>query len=299
MNPSDIMLAPGESGLYGRTFRPNLVLFWLRTTILVTNRRIVVKGANSMLGIIPLGYEERAMPIRSISGVNSSLAVAPFRLLTFGMLSLLMVILMFRAVGDGSPQMILWLLLALLFGALAANAVTGKFTVTNSGGGTSDTTVSAFEMAALESFKNRANEIIYSTGEGGTSWNQAMADGFDGSPHASPLQYSAPRGYEPTRPGSDAPSTRDRYDAPRHDGPGYEGPRYDGPGQHGPRYDGPGYDGPGRGGPRYDGPGREAPRYDDPGRAPGYAPHPDGPRREGEGSARYGFAWVADPTERR
>lgn len=289
MNSTDILLAPGETGLYGRTFRPNLVLFWLRTTILVTNRRIAVKGPNTILGVIPLGYEERSMPIRSVAGVTSSLSVAVVRLMVFGILTLFSVVLLFQTLKHGDAMMIMWLLFTLVLGALTANSVTGKLSVTNSGGGTTDTTVSAFEMAGLESFKNRANEIVYSAGEGGSSWNQAMADGFDGAPNASPLQYTEPSGHQPTRPDADGPSTHGRFAAPR-----YDEPRHDGPGHDSPRYGGPGHEGP-----RHDGPGREAPNYSGPGRAPGYAPQPDGSRREDEGSARYGFAWVTDPSERR
>ena len=69
------MLAPGEQGLYSRSFRPNLILFWLRTTMLVTNKRIAVKSPNTILGVIPLGYEERSMPLGSVAGVTANLRV--------------------------------------------------------------------------------------------------------------------------------------------------------------------------------------------------------------------------------
>ncbi|QNE89045.1 hypothetical protein H0194_08140 [Corynebacterium incognita] len=169
MAQTDINLAPGEKGMYSISFRPNLVLFWLRSTFLITNRRIAVKVPNTILGIIPLGYEERAMPMGSISGVNASVKVKVGRLILFGLLTLACLAQTF---SNGFS--LGWALFMLLFAALTANSILANLQVTNNGGGVSEATVSILDKSALEQFKNKANEYIYSSTTAGTSWDDAV-----------------------------------------------------------------------------------------------------------------------------
>ena len=168
---SDIMLTPGEQGVFSRKFRSNLLLFWLPTTMVVTNRRIAIKYLNTFLGAIPIGYEERSIPMGSIAGVTTSRQVKVPPLLTFGIISLIGIVIFFNSIGNGSGGGIIGgLLLAVIFGALAANAVRSGIIFTNNGGGASDVTVSPLDSGSLEEFKNKANEYIYSSTDAGTSW---------------------------------------------------------------------------------------------------------------------------------
>ncbi|MDO4915641.1 hypothetical protein [Corynebacterium sp.] len=171
MADSDIMLTPGEQGVFSRKFRSNLLLFWLPTTMVVTNRRIAIKYLNTFLGAIPIGYEERSIPMGSIAGVTTSRQVKVPPLLIFGIISLIGIVLFFNSIGNGSGGGIIGgLLLAVIFGALAANAVRSGIIFTNNGGGASDVTVSPLDSGSLEEFKNKANEYIYSSTDAGTSW---------------------------------------------------------------------------------------------------------------------------------
>lgn len=171
MADSDIMLTPGEQGVFSRKFRSNLLLFWLPTTMVVTNRRIAIKYLNTFLGAIPIGYEERSIPMGSIAGVTTSRQVKVPPLLIFGIISLIGIVVFFNSIGNGSGGGIIGgLLLAVIFGALAANAVRSGIIFTNNGGGTSDVTVSPLDSGSLEEFKNKANEYIYSSTDAGTSW---------------------------------------------------------------------------------------------------------------------------------
>lgn len=148
MAQTDINLVPSESGIYSMSFRPNLVLFWLRSTFLVTNRRIAVKSPNTVLGVIPLGFQEHSMPMGSIAGVNSSLTVKLSRVVVFGLLALVFLTFTFeRGFHLG------FLLLALFFAALAANGILAGLQIQNNGGGTSEATVSLLDKAALEIFQ--------------------------------------------------------------------------------------------------------------------------------------------------
>lgn len=171
MADSDIMLTPGKQGVFSRKFRSNLLLFWLPTTMVVTNRRIAIKYLNTFLGAIPIGYEERSIPMGSIAGVTTSRQVKVPPLLTFGIISLIGIVIFFNSIGNGSGGGIIGgLLLAVIFGALAANAVRSGIIFTNNGGGASDVTVSPLDSGSLEEFKNKANEYIYSSTDAGTSW---------------------------------------------------------------------------------------------------------------------------------
>ena len=171
MADSDIMLTPGEQGVFSRKFRSNLLLFWLPTTMVVTNRRIAIKYLNTFLGAIPIGYEERSIPMGSIAGVTTSRQVKVPPLLIFGIISLISIVLFFNSIGNGSGGGIIGgLLSAVIFGALAANAVRSGIIFTNNGGGASDVTVSPLDSGSLEEFKNKANEYIYSSTDAGTSW---------------------------------------------------------------------------------------------------------------------------------
>lgn len=203
---TDIMLAPGESGLYSRSFRPNLLLFWLRDTYMVTNKRLALKCANTIFGFIPLGFEEKSIPMGSIAGINSSFKVKPVRLLLAGFMALLMLFQGLSMIADSSVGGFFLLLLGAFFGAIAANSMMASLSVTNNGGGVNEVTVSVLDKAALDDFKNKANEYIYSASAGGISWQQAYAsnsEGFQnsmGQPQGHIAPQSHPAQSEPTIP---------------------------------------------------------------------------------------------------
>ena len=139
--------------------------------MVVTNRRIAIKYLNTLLGAIPIGYEERSIPMGSIAGVTTSRQVKVPPLLICGISSLISIVLFFNSIGNGSGGGIIGgLLSAVIFGALAANAVRSGIIFTNNGGGASDVTVSPLDSGSLEEFKNKANEYIYSSTDAGTSW---------------------------------------------------------------------------------------------------------------------------------
>ena len=107
----------------------------------------------------------------SIAGVTTSRQVKVPPLLIFGIISLIGIVIFFNSIGNGSGGGIIGgLLLAVIFGALAANAVRSGIIFTNNGGGASDVTVSPLDSGSLEEFKNKANEYIYSSTDAGTSW---------------------------------------------------------------------------------------------------------------------------------
>lgn len=203
---TDIMLAPGESGLCSRSFRPNLLLFWLRDTYLVTNKRLALKCANTIFGFIPLGFEEKSIPMGSIAGVNSSFKVKPVRLLFAGFMAAVMLFMGLSALAGGAVGGLFLLLAGTFFAAIAANSIMASLSVTNNGGGVNEVTVSILDKAALDDFKNKATEYIYSASAGGISWQQAYASNSEGFQNSmgQPQGHIAPQSYpaqsEPTTP---------------------------------------------------------------------------------------------------
>lgn len=200
MASGDIILAPGEQGLYTRAFRPNLVLFWLRTTMTVTNKRLVVKFPNTVLGVIPLGFEERSMPMGAIAGLTTSLRVRLGRLIVGAVLGIVCLVWLFSAVSAGSVFMVLVsLVLTLLFFAMACNAVTSALIMQNNGGNSTETTVSFLENTQLDSFKNKVNEFVYSASAGGTSWEMQYGTNSEGFQNR--LGQAGPYGHGQPAPG--------------------------------------------------------------------------------------------------
>lgn len=179
---SDILLAPGEQGLEARKVRPNLVLFWLNTTLMITNKRIAVKYPNSLFGIIPLGFEENSMPMGSIAGVQTSLRVKIWRVILGGILALWCLVEFLDALSDGDVGVaFLWGLATAFFAAIALTGIQSGLVITNNGGGKIRLGVSFLDKQPLEDFKNKANEFIYSASTGGSSWEMqygANQEGF-------------------------------------------------------------------------------------------------------------------------
>lgn len=156
----DIMLAPGEQGVYQQLFSPNLLLFWMKTSLSITNRRVVARHPNTIFGVIPLGYNETSMPISAIAQVNTSLTVKPARLIVFGILAIGCI---FMGIGNlGSAMGIALLLFGVWFTLMAANGIFSQLSLLNQGGGVNSIVVSALEQGKLEQFKSKTNEYIYS-----------------------------------------------------------------------------------------------------------------------------------------
>lgn len=160
MTNSDLILAPGENSRVGQQFAPNLTLAWLKTQVAMTNRRIVWKAPNTILGVIPAGYAEHSMPVGAIASVSVDTRFHAGRAVT----GLLVVILGFILMGASVPLGLLMVIVGLL---PLANSATAELTVMNNGGGSSSFGVSVLEKTKLEQFRSKVNEILYSGGAGG------------------------------------------------------------------------------------------------------------------------------------
>ncbi len=146
-----LSFAPGETNVVADKFSPSVVLFWLRTEIGASSTRIVIKEPNTVLGVIPLGAQDRAFPLNNVAsvGVNSKFSI--FRLV-FGLLSIIL------ALNLGGVAMVLFLLWGL---SLAANSMSASLSIQNNGGQVSTIDVSILERAKLAALREAVNTRLF------------------------------------------------------------------------------------------------------------------------------------------
>ncbi|MFT3661227.1 MAG: hypothetical protein QM809_07455 [Gordonia sp. (in: high G+C Gram-positive bacteria)] len=67
--PPPIAFLPGEVVIRQYQFTPRLILVYLKTTMILTDRRLVVSSPNTIFGFIPHGYSIHAAPLENISDI--------------------------------------------------------------------------------------------------------------------------------------------------------------------------------------------------------------------------------------
>lgn len=134
---------------------PSVILFWLKTDLAVTNTRIAWRAPNTLLGMIPLGYQEDTIPLANTASVGVNVRFKLGRLI-WGLLMLVAAFLVFPTSA--------WLLGVLfLIWAIAsiANSFGASLDIRNNGGALQSVSVSVFEKSKLESFKNQVQQQLY------------------------------------------------------------------------------------------------------------------------------------------
>src|SRR5438552_4221368 len=87
--PRGAKLAPGETPALGYTFRYSLLAFYLRTQIVLTNRRLYAARPNTLFGLIPVGTRRSVFPIDSIAGVGATTRLSLATLVLGGLAGLI------------------------------------------------------------------------------------------------------------------------------------------------------------------------------------------------------------------
>ncbi|WP_104197328.1 hypothetical protein [Cryobacterium sp. M15] len=153
----DLTFAPGESNIYTAKFSPSVVLFWLKTDLAVTNKRIVTKTPNTLFGLIPLGYSDAAYPLANTAGVGVEVKFSAGR----AVWGIILLLISFAGLGD------VWGWFLLLFAAvLLVNALSSTLKIQNNGGGTTPLKVSILEKAKLLQFRDEINARLFADHDG-------------------------------------------------------------------------------------------------------------------------------------
>lgn len=128
------------SGINSIVVRPNLALFWLKTTLTVTPKGITGSIPNTIFGVIPLGYKDVMFPLRQVSGVS---VITKFSVLR------LIVGLILATVG--------WaLILPGIFGVIMLfNVYTAQLQIFNTGMAAEVIGATWLDKAILESYANQ------------------------------------------------------------------------------------------------------------------------------------------------
>ncbi len=138
----EIVLAEGESIVREEAFNPSLVLFWLKSRLVLTNRRLLGTAPNTVLGLIPLGTTNITQPLKGVSQVAVS---SKFRIFRF-IIGLLVLIAGF---GAGDVGGVVIGLVGLLILVLAFNA---QLEIRDNSGSSQGLDVAWNEKAKAESF---------------------------------------------------------------------------------------------------------------------------------------------------
>lgn len=113
---STIEIAPGEVIRYSAQFSPNLLFTHLKTSVVITETRVIVRRPNTIFAIVPMGYIEHTSPIQHISQLSAGEALSSRRV-TAGVIAMLLALYAFVVAVSTFPAV---LLLAIVFGIVAA-----------------------------------------------------------------------------------------------------------------------------------------------------------------------------------
>ena len=137
---SEFSFAHGETNVFVTHYSPSLMTAWLKTELTVTSRRLLARKSNTLLGVIPLGHDDAAMPLGSISEVGVNSKFHPGR----AIMAIVWLVLMISMFNAHQPVLGILALLLLIVAVL-----------------TTSLTVSALEKAKLQSFKQEVEQRLY------------------------------------------------------------------------------------------------------------------------------------------
>lgn len=149
----NFVLGKEESVIKESSFRPNLVLSWLRSEMAVTNKRVLGSSRNTLLGLIPFGKNEISYPIKNISSVSIS---SKFY---FGRFIIGLILLFIGLSTIGSS--FLGGLFFLIIGALPlANSFMSRLIISPNSGNPDKLDVTFLDKETIQSFSNVVNVTI-------------------------------------------------------------------------------------------------------------------------------------------
>ena len=106
-----IILGKDEKIVCEHKFKPNLILFWLKASYVLTDKRLTGSQPNVFLCLIPLGKEQVNQPLKTIASVNSG---TKFYFKKF-ILGLVLAIVGLYVMGDTTAGGIILLLFVLYY----------------------------------------------------------------------------------------------------------------------------------------------------------------------------------------
>jgi len=126
--PSNLVLGEGESVTSSNEFQSNLLLFWLRTRVALTDRRVAAEWPNTTLfGLIPVGAQNMSVAFSQIASTNTSTRFKPVKFI-------LALILLVAGLGGALAESPAGVVIILLGVALGLRAFETSIAVSNTAG---------------------------------------------------------------------------------------------------------------------------------------------------------------------
>ena len=145
--------ATGETVIARESFSPSPVLFWLKTQLTVTEKRITGRQPNTFAGVVPLGSSEVLFPLKQVSAINVDTKIKPVKML-IGAVLVIAGLSMFGSSFFGA-------LLVLVIGAvLFTSGLTCALTVTSNAGVKNEVVATLFEKTRLQAFAAQAQRHL-------------------------------------------------------------------------------------------------------------------------------------------
>jgi hypothetical protein len=138
--PKDLVLAKGENVASVFSLMASTLLFFLKATMTLTDRRLVTKRPTLLWGFIPVGSDAVTFPLQNVAGVRLTTRVS------------------WKALCAGLVMTLLFKKLGLLLGiGLMAGAFATEIAITNAGGQAATFLVSVFERGKAKKMVDRLN----------------------------------------------------------------------------------------------------------------------------------------------
>jgi hypothetical protein len=134
------------------SFITNLFFGWLKTKIILTNKRVVAAKPNTLLKAIPFGMDEVSHHIKNIASVRVSTKFHFIRFLCAVVLILLSIQLMTQTFAGFFVWMIGFYFLL--------NSYTSTLVITNNGSGKYVVELSILEKNKIKELVNEVNDVI-------------------------------------------------------------------------------------------------------------------------------------------
>ena len=147
--PGHVVLAPGESVVAQEAIAVSLILFFMSSVFVLTDRRIAGEGKNTFLGVIPVGASRLSYPLNNIASVGTSTRV--------NVLGILLGVVCVLAGLKFIPLLLIGLL-------LLAGAFQAVLEITNNGGKTMKHNVAIFQKSKAIAFAAQVNTTIAARG---------------------------------------------------------------------------------------------------------------------------------------
>ncbi|GAB2659667.1 hypothetical protein GCM10027169_23380 [Gordonia jinhuaensis] len=159
---SQTALAAGEMVRYQGQFTPHMIRAHMKTTVTITDRRVVVNKPHMLFGLIPHGYLEAESPLRHISQLSVGHHTSGRRLVLGVVLGLCALSALWQAVADGDVRYLL-AFLVLLVGTIVAvlSATTTGIFFRNTGGGVLVASSGRSELAEAQRARAEIGQLLF------------------------------------------------------------------------------------------------------------------------------------------